>query len=59
VCQDVFAAEDSIKNESDIEFFKRDADVRIYVGRTDTRDNLVRVAETPFLYLNIEAGSNA
>ena len=50
VCQDVFAAADCIKDESDIEFFKRDADVRIYVGRTDTRDNLVRVAARLGLY---------
>jgi adenylosuccinate synthase len=48
--QDVFAAADCIKDESDIEFFKRDADVRIYVGRTDTGDNLVRVAARLGLY---------
>jgi adenylosuccinate synthase len=50
VCPDVFAAADPIKDECDIEFFKKDADVRIYVGRTDTRDNLVRVAARLGLY---------
>jgi adenylosuccinate synthase len=39
-----------IKNESDIEAFKRDADVRINTARTDSADTLVRVAARLGLY---------
>ena len=35
---------DLVKDDETIEFFKKDADVRINTGRTDTRDNFVRVA---------------
>jgi adenylosuccinate synthase len=41
---------DLIKNESDIEAFKKDADVRINTARTDSADTLVRVAARLGLY---------
>lgn len=41
---------DLIKNENDIEAFKRDADVRINTARTDSADTLVRVAARLGLY---------
>ncbi|UGV25053.1 adenylosuccinate synthetase [Rhodopseudomonas boonkerdii] len=41
---------DLIKNEKDIEQFKRDADVRINTQRTDGKDTLVRVAARLGLY---------
>lgn len=45
-----FEIADHLKDEADVKFFKQDADVRIYVARTDTRDNLVRVAARLGLY---------
>lgn len=41
---------DLLKNEADVHRFRNDADVRINVERTDTRDNLVRVAARLGLY---------
>jgi adenylosuccinate synthase len=41
---------DLIKNEKDIESFKKDADVRINTARTDSADTLVRVAARLGLY---------
>ena len=41
---------DPLKDLEDIESFKRDADVRINTGRTDNRDNVVRVAARLGLY---------
>lgn len=41
---------DHIASDSDVDAFKRDADVRINTARTDDRDNLVRVAARLGLY---------
>lgn len=40
----VYEEADIIKNEADIEAFKKDADVRVNTQRTDASDTLVRVA---------------
>ena len=45
-----FTDADLIKNENDIEAFKKDADVRINTARTDSSDTLVRVAARLGLY---------
>jgi adenylosuccinate synthase len=45
-----FSDADLLKDGDDVDGFKRDADVRINVERTDTRDNLVRVAARLGLY---------
>ncbi|MCK9530813.1 MAG: adenylosuccinate synthetase [Gammaproteobacteria bacterium] len=52
VCEDpgAYKSADLIKNESDIEAFKRDADVRIWTTRSDPDDTLVRVAARLGLY---------
>jgi len=41
---------DLIKDENDIEKFRRDADVRVNIERTDSNDTLVRVAARLGLY---------
>ncbi|RZS81223.1 adenylosuccinate synthetase [Pigmentiphaga kullae] len=41
---------DLMKNEDDIQFFKKDADVRIETSRSDAQDTLVRVAARLGLY---------
>lgn len=41
---------DLLKDGDDVEFFRKDADVRINTGRTDTPDNVVRVAARLGLY---------
>jgi adenylosuccinate synthase len=46
----IYTQADLIKNESDIDSFKKDADVRINTSRTDSMDTLVRVAARLGLY---------
>ncbi len=45
-----FSSADLIKSEKDIDYFKKDADVRINTARTDSKDTLVRVAARLGLY---------
>lgn len=45
-----YSEADILKNDEDIKFFRKDADVRINTGRTDGRDTLVRVAARLGLY---------
>lgn len=47
---DAYTAADVLQVDADVQFFKLDADVRINVARTDTPDNLVRVAARLGLY---------
>lgn len=45
-----YSEADLLKDGGDVVFFKNDADVRINTGRTDTADNVVRVAARLGLY---------
>lgn len=45
-----YSEADLLKDAGDIEYFKKDADVRIYTARTDGEDTLVRVAARLGLY---------
>lgn len=45
-----YSMADIIKDDDDVNHFKRDADVRINTGRTDAKDTLVRVAARLRLY---------
>jgi len=45
-----YSEADILKKDRDVDHFKMDADVRINTGRTDTADNLVRVAARLGLY---------
>lgn len=45
-----YSEADLLKDESDVDQFRRDADVRINTGRTDAKDTLIRVAARLGLY---------
>jgi adenylosuccinate synthase len=45
-----FREADILQDDGDIDRFKQDADVRVYTGRSDGRDTLIRVAARLGLY---------
>jgi len=47
---EVYASAEAIKNPDDIDYFERDADVRINTSRSDSQDTFIRVAARLGLY---------